>query len=73
MYTDFPKLCSCTIIVTSNNPFQPDLVDTRNYKFEGYDMVYMKHEFKIGHFDSRQEEVLTIEFPVISQSVTFSK
>ena len=77
MYTDFR---SGTIIVTSNNPFQPDLVDTRSYKFEGFDMDSMKHEFTTGYFDSRQEEVLTIEFmddfnfnPVISQNVTFSK
>ena len=80
MYTEFPKLCSGTIIATSNNPFQPDLVDTRSYTFDGFDMDSMKHEFITGYFDSRQEEVLTIEFmddfninPVISQSVTFSK
>ena len=80
MYTDFPKLCSGTIIATSNNPFQPDLVDTRSYKFEGFDMDYLKYEFKTGYFDSKQEEVLTIEFmddfnmnSVVSQSVTFSK
>ena len=80
MYTDFPKLCPGTIIVTSNNPFQPDLVDTRSYKFEGFDMDSMEHKFKTGYFNSRQEEVLTIEFmddfnmtTVVSQSVTFSK
>ena len=80
MYTEFPKLCSGTIIVTNNNPFQPDLVDTRSYKFDGFDTDYRKHKFKTGYFDSRQEEVLTIEFmddfninPVISQNVTFSK
>ena len=77
MYTEFPKLSSGTIIATSNNPFQPDLVDTRSYKF---DTDYRKHKFTTGYFDSRQEEVLTIEFrddfninPVISQNVTFSK
>ena len=80
MYTDFPKLCSGTIIATSNNPFQPDLVDNRSYKFEGFDMDYMKHEFTTGYFASGQEEILTIKFiddfnvnPVISQNVTFSK
>ena len=74
MYTEFPKLCSGTIIAASNNPFQPDLVDNRSYKFEGFDMDSMKHKFTTGYFDSRQEEVLTIEFmddfninPVISQ------
>ena len=80
MYTDFPKLCSGTIIATSNNPFQTDLVDTRSYKFEGFDMDSMKYEFKTGYFDSEQEEVLTIEFMddfnmnlLISQTVNFSK
>ena len=80
MYTDFPKLCPGTIIVTGNNPFHPDLVDTRSYKFESFDMDYMKHEFTTGYFESRQEEVLTIKYmddfninPVISQNVTFSK
>ena len=80
MYTEFPKLCSGTIIVTSNNPFQPDDVNTRSYKFEGFDIDYMKHEFKTGYFDSRLEEILTIEFvddfnmnSVVSQNITFSK
>ena len=39
LYSDFPKLCSGTIIVSSNNPFQLDLVDTRSYKFEGFDII----------------------------------
>ena len=80
MYTEFLKLCSGTIIVTGNNPFQPDLVNTRSYKFEGFDMDYRKHKFTTGYFDSRQTEVLTIEFmddfnmtSVVSQSVTFSE
>ena len=80
MYTEFPKLCSGTIIVTSNNPFQPDLVDTRSYKFEGFDMDSMKHEFTTGYFASRREEVLTIKFmddfnmtTVVPQSISFSK
>ena len=80
MYTELPKLCSGTIIVTSNNPFQPDLVNTRSYKFEGFDTDYRKHKFTTGYFANRQEEVLTIEFmddfnmnSVVSQSVTFSE
>ena len=62
MYTDLPKLCSGTIIATSNNPFQPNFVDTRSCEFEGFDMDSMKHEFTTGYFDSRQEEVVTIDW-----------
>ena len=34
MYTDLPKLYSGTIIATSNNPFQPNFVDTRSCEFK---------------------------------------